>query len=106
MKYLLTLLAFALFAQAPSPRLSTVTPDTGKSGAEFAATGEHLTKTDFKDLFLTNGKDDIKLRIVTQKEDAIQFQVPATTKPGRYTLMFLSADGKQYIEQPVKLTIE
>ena len=44
--------------------------------------------------------------IVTQKDEAIQFKVPPHTKPGRYSLMILSADGKQFLEQPVKLTIE
>ena len=106
MKYLLALTALAVLAQAPSPRLATVTPDTGKAGAEYVGAGEHLTKAAFRELLLTDGKDDIKVRIITQKEDAIQFQVPAGTKPGRCSLMFLSADGKQYLEQPVKLTIE
>ena len=107
MKYLLALLAIALLAQdRPSPRLSAVTPEAGKPGAEFSTAGENLTKDFVKELYLTNGKDDIKLRVIAQKVDAIQFQVPATVKPGRYSLMILSADGKQFLEQPVKLTLE
>ena len=104
----LYLLALSLdsMAQGKSPRLTTVTPDTGKAAAEYSAAGENLAKDVVKELYLTNGKDDIKVVIVTQKDEAIQFKVPPLTKPGRYSLMVLSADGKQFIEQPVKLTIE
>ena len=103
--YLLAL-SLDLMAQAKSPRFATVTPETGTAAAEYSAAGENLAKDTVKELYLTNGKDDIKVVIVTQKDEAIQFKVPANTKPGRYSLMILSADGKQFIEQPVKLTIE
>jgi len=96
----------AAVAQTKSARLAAVTPDTGKASAEYSAAGENLSKAGVKELFLTNGKEDIKVEIVTQKEEAIQFKVPASTKPGRYSLMILTADGKQLVEQPVKLTIE
>ena len=104
----LYLLALSLdsMAQGKSPRLTTVTPDTGKAAAEYSAAGENLAKDAVKELYLTNGKDDIRLVIVTQTDEAIQFKVPPHTKPGRYSLMILSADGKQFLEQPVKLTIE
>ncbi|MFN0102027.1 MAG: hypothetical protein ACKV2U_08050 [Bryobacteraceae bacterium] len=111
MKYLWAVLSFvvlavALSAQSKSPRMATVTPDTGKPAAEYAAAGENLAKDAIKELYLTDGKNDIKMEIVAQKDDSIQFKVPASTKPGRYSLMVLTADGKHFIEQPVKLTIE
>jgi hypothetical protein len=99
-------LSVVLPAESKSPRLATVTPDTGKATVEYAAAGENLDKDTVKELYLTNGKDDIKVEIVTQKADSIQFKVPGGTKPARYSLMILTADGKQFIEQPVKLTIE
>ncbi len=100
------LISVALVAQTKSPRLATVTPETGKPAAEYVAAGENLAKDAVKGLYLTSGKDDIKVEIVTQKEESIQFKVPGNTKPGRYGLMILTADGKQFIDQPVKLTIE
>jgi hypothetical protein len=103
---ILVAIAVALMAQTKSPRLATVTPDTGKAAVEFAAAGENLAKSAVKELFLTDGKADIKVQILTQKDDSIQFKVPGNTKPGRYSLMILTGDGKQLIEQPVKLTIE
>lgn len=93
-------------AQTKTPRLATVTPETGKPAVAFTAAGENLSKAAVKELFLTNGKDDIKVEIVTQKDDAIQFKVPGATKPGRYALMILTGDGKQLIEQPAKVTVE
>ena len=100
------LTAVTLFSQAKSARMATVKPETGKAAAEYTAAGENLAKDTIKELFLTNGKDDVKVQIITQKDDAIQFKIPAGVKPGRYSLMILTADGKQFIEQPVKLTIE
>lgn len=102
----LIVLATALMAQNKAPRLEAVTPDTGKPAVEYSTTGNNLDKSSVKELYLTNGKDDIKMSIVTQKEESIQFKVPASTKPGRYSLMLLTADGKLFLEQPVKLTIE
>ena len=99
-------LSVALIAQDKSPRLTTVTPDSGKPGDEYVAAGENLAKDAVKELYLTDGKDDIKVQMVTQKEESIQFKVPGNTKPGRYGLMVLTADGKRFIEQPVKVTIE
>ncbi|MBI2686314.1 MAG: hypothetical protein HYX27_08360 [Acidobacteria bacterium] len=103
---ILCALPAAALAQSKSPRLASVTPESGKPAAEYTAAGENLDKDAIKELYLTNGKDDIKVSIVTQKADAIQFKVPGSVKPGRYALMVLTADGKQFIEQPVKLTIE
>ncbi|MFN0105375.1 MAG: hypothetical protein ACKV2U_25220 [Bryobacteraceae bacterium] len=102
----LFVLSVALMAQSKSPRLATVTPDTGKADVEYAAAGENLGKDAVKELYLTNGKDDLKMQVMEQTNEAIKFKVPGNTKPGRYSLMILTADGKQFIEQPVKLTIE
>jgi hypothetical protein len=96
----------ALFGQGAAPRLVTVTPDISKANADCATAGENLGKGAVKELYLTTGKDDIKVEIISQKDDQIQFKVPAAVKPGRYTLMVLTADSKMFIEQPVKLTIE
>jgi len=104
--FLLFVLAWTSIAQSKSPRMSTVTPDTGKAAADYAVAGENLDTSVVKEVYLTNGKDDIKVQVLTQKADGIQFKVPAGTKAGRYSLMVLTADGKQFIEQPVKLTIE
>lgn len=103
---MLMVLSGVASAQPKPARMATVTPETGKPGTDFTVAGESLAKDTVKELYLTNGKDDIKVAIVTQKAEAILFKAPGTLKPGRYGLMILTADGKNFIEQPVKLTIE
>ncbi len=102
----LSVISAASIAETKSPRVMTVMPDKGKPDAEYSAAGENLATDAVKGIYLTTGKDDLKMEIVKQTNEAIQFKVPGTTKPGRYSLMVLTADGKQFIEQPVKLTIE
>ena len=99
-------LGFALLAQAPSPRLTTVTPMEGKAGEEFVTAGENLEKKNVADLYLTDGKNDMKVQIVEQNEKEIKFKPPVSVKPGRYSLMLLTGDKTRYLEQPVKLTIQ
>ena len=103
---ILVALVLPVFGQTASPRLSTVTPDTGKAEVEFTAAGENLGKAQVAELYLTDGKNDVKLIVTEQTNEAIKFKAPASVKPGRYGLMILTGDRKQFIEQPVKLTIE
>jgi hypothetical protein len=95
-----------LFAQA-MPRMTGVTPDTAKAGAELAVAGENLGKASVAQVFLTDGKNDLKVAVTEQTDKSIKFTVPQAAKPGRFALMILTA-GKdaKLIEQPVKVTIE
>ena len=96
-----------LFGQEAMPRMTAVEPATGKAGVVVTVTGENLTKPGVDKLFLTDGKNDLEVKITEQAATAIKFQVPADAKPGRLSLMILTG-GKEpkYIEQPVKVTIE
>jgi hypothetical protein len=103
------LLAFvpALCAQEAMPRMVSVEPAEGKAGAVVTVTGENLTKPGVEKLYLTDGKNDVEVKITEQAAKEIKFEIPATAKPGRLSLMILTG-GKEpkYIEQPVKVTIE
>lgn len=98
------LLAISLSAQ--SARINTVDPLTAKAGDSITATGENLDKAYVKDLYLTDGKNDIKVDLIEQTATTLKFKVPTAAK-GRFALMITTA-GKnpQMIEQPVKLTVE
>lgn len=89
-----------------APRLASVTPDTGNAATEFTAAGENLAKAGVAEMYLTDGKNDLKVVIVSQESEAIKFKPDPATKPGRYSLMLLTGDRKMFLEQPVKLTIE
>lgn len=98
--------SLVVFGQGTAPRMTSVTPDAGKPDAVFVVAGENLDKGQVKEVFLTLGKEEIRVTIVSQKAEAIEFKVAPTVKPGRYGLMILNADCTMYIEQPVKVTIE
>jgi len=106
---LIALLAssFSLSAQTAFPRMTTVDPTTGKAGDILTVSGENLDKGNVAEVFLTDGKNDFKAGITEQSAETLKVKVPASIKPGKFSLMVLTT-GKQpkLIEQPVKVTIE
>ncbi len=104
--FVLFLAVFPAALWAETPRLATVTPEAGKPLAEFTTAGDNLEKANVGALYLTDGKNDTKVQVLEQTKESIKFKVPGDVKAGRYSLMLLTGDGKQYLEQPVKLTVE
>ena len=100
-------LSSVIFAQSASPRVENAEPDSGKPGAVLAINGENLEKSTVPEVFLTDGKNDLKVVVTEQSAKLIKFKIPDTAKPGRYSIMLLTA-GKdpKYLEQPVKVTVE
>lgn len=100
------ILPASLWAQAAMPRMVSVEPTAGKVGDILTVTGENLEKTHVAELFLTDGKNDLKVPITEQASTTLKFRIPPSVKPGRFALMILTA-GKdpKYIEQPVKVTV-
>ncbi len=100
------ILPASLWAQAAMPRMTSVDPAYGKTGDVLTVTGENLEKTHVAELFLTDGKNDLKVPITEQAATSLKFRIPPNVKPGRFALMILTA-GKdpKYIEQPVKVTV-
>jgi len=97
----------ALVAQDAIPRMTTVDPMNGKIGAVIAVAGENMGKAVIAELYLTDGKNDIKCVMSEQTDTSIKFEIPAKVKPGRYRLMVLTK-GKEpkLIEQPVRVEVE
>jgi hypothetical protein len=89
------------------PRMTTVEPGTAKVGDVLNVAGENLGKANVAQLYLTDGKNDLKVTVTEQNDSSIKFKVPDSVKPGRFALMILTS-GKEakLIEQPVKVTIE
>jgi len=98
--------AVFLFAQGMA-KILTVEPMTAKVGVEVTASGENLAKPSVEKLYLTDGKNDMELKMTAQAPGEIKFTVPEGIKPGSYRLMVLTGgDNPHYIEEPVKLTVE
>ena len=59
-----------------------------------------------KELYLTNGKEDITVKIIRQSDVTIEFRVPADVKLGRYRLLILTGSTiPMLLEQPVHLDV-
>lgn len=96
-----------LHAQSTMPQMQSVEPASGKSGDVLTATGANLDQNTVAALYLTNGKDDIKVEITEQTASAIKFKIPAGAKSGRLALMVLTKGANpKFIEEPVKVMIE
>jgi hypothetical protein len=104
---LLVLAAGVLYAQQAMPRMTTVDPDTGKAGDVITVTGEHLSKGEVVEVYLTDGKKDTKVQVSEQGDTSLKIKIPDKAVAGRFALMVLTG-GKEpkLIEQPVKVNIE
>jgi hypothetical protein len=109
LSFIIALLVAALVAvaQQPMPRMTSVEPPNGKSGAILTVAGEHLEKDQVAKVYLTDGKNDTLVEITEQSATAIKFKIPEKAATGRFALMLLTA-GKEpkLIEQPVKVMVE
>jgi hypothetical protein len=104
--FVVTVIPWVMLAQE-SPRMTSVTPDSAKIGDELTVAGQNLDSKYVKKVYLTDGKNDVEVQVTQQTPEAIKFKIPVKAKPGRFSLMVLTAEKvPKYIEQPVKCTVE
>jgi hypothetical protein len=98
-------LAGSLWAQAP--QMTRVTPDNGAVGAVLRVQGVYLGKAKVDEVYLTDHTMDMKVKVLAQTDDSIEFRIPPSVKPGRLQLL-VKTSGKQAVllEQPVFITVE
>jgi hypothetical protein len=98
-------LARSLVAQAPQMR--AVQPVTGKIGDVLRVHGASLGKEKVDEVYLSDHTFDMKVTVLDQKDDVIEFRIPPFAKPGRLQLV-MKTTGKQplILEQPVHITVE
>jgi hypothetical protein len=98
-------LAGALSAQIP--QMNDVQPNGGKVGAVLRIHGISLGKAKVDEVYLSDHTLDMKVKVLDQKDDTIEFRIPPSVKPGRLQLVVKTA-GKQplILEQPVFITVE
>jgi hypothetical protein len=98
-------LAGSLSAQAP--QMNTVQPGSGKIGAVLRIHGVYLDKAKVDEVYLTDHTFDMKVKVLDQTADTIEFRIPPSVKPGRLQLL-VKTTGKQAVllEQPVFITVE
>jgi hypothetical protein len=69
--------------------------------------GDFLGKTRVDEVYLTDHTFDMKVKVLAQTEDSIEFRVPPFVKPGRLQLL-VKTTGREplLLEQPLYITIE
>ncbi len=109
-----TLFVFALFSlslalplAAQVPQMGTVEPGNGKVGSVLKVHGVYLGKNKVDEVYLTDHTFDMKVKVLSQADDVIEFRIPPSAKPGRLQLLVKTV-GKQpvLLEQPVYITVE
>ena len=104
-----SLLSFglALPSAAQVPQMSTVQPDSGKIGSVLKIKGLYLGKEKVDEVYLTDHTFDMKVKVLDQTEDSIEFRIPPSAKPGRLQLLVKTSGKKPILlEQPVYITVE
>jgi len=102
--------AAPLVAQVPKeqvPQMTSIEPKSGIIGSVFVARGLNLGKTKVDEVYLTDQTFDMKVKVLDQADDSIQFRLPPFAKPGKLQLLVKTA-GKEpvLLEEPVYITVE
>ena len=101
----LSCLALAAGDDAPQPNALSV--KTAKPGDTFSITGVGLSATKVDEVYLTDHKFDMRVKVLNQQENSITVRVPPFAKPGRVQLLMLTkGDDPKLLEQPLYLVIE
>jgi hypothetical protein len=104
-----SLLSLAAAASLPAqvPVMRKVLPESGKIGSVLRIQGDFLGKAKVDEVYLTDHTFDMKVKVLDQGDNYIEFRVPPFVKPGRLQLL-IKTTGKepQLLEQPVYITIE
>jgi hypothetical protein len=95
------------FASDPAPQMTEISQKTAKPGEIITVTGQGLNPKNIDEIYLTDHKFDMRVKVLEQKDTTIKFRVPPFAKPGRTQLLFLTrGDEPKLLEQPVFLLIE
>ena len=100
-------LAGAATLSAQVPMMSKVSPQSGKTGSVMKIQGVFLDKTKVDEVYLSDHTFDMKVKVLGQTDDSIEFRIPPFAKPGRLQLVIKTAGKEPLImEQPVYVTVE
>ncbi|MBZ5602192.1 MAG: hypothetical protein LAO79_07800 [Acidobacteriia bacterium] len=94
-------------ADGDAPQMTTISAKAAKPGDVIEITGVGLDPAKVDEIYLTDHKFDMKVKVLEQKETAVKLRVPPFAKPGRMQLLLLTkGDDPKLLEQPVYLLIE
>ena len=113
MRLIAPALLFALSCCAAdelAPQISTMTPRVAKPGDTVTVTGVSLGETRVDEVYLSDHKFDMKVKVLEQTSQSIKFRVPPFAKGRMQLLMLMKADKEEdtpkLLELPAYLLIE
>src|SRR5579883_2292054 len=90
-----------------APQMVTISAKAAKPGDVIEITGVGLDPAKVDEIYLTDNKFDMKVKVLEQKDTAVKLRVPPFAKPGRMQLLLLTkGDDAKLLEQPLYLLIE
>ncbi|HTS75339.1 MAG TPA: hypothetical protein VMG40_04000 [Bryobacteraceae bacterium] len=97
----------ALAGSDPAPQMDTLSAKTAKPGDVLEISGVGLSGRNVDELYLTDNKFDMRVKVLEQKDTLIRFRVPPFAKPGRVQVLVLTkGDNPKLLEQPLYVVIE
>jgi hypothetical protein len=90
-----------------APQMTDISQKTAKPGEMITVSGLGLSAKNIDEIYLTDHRFDMRVKVIEQKDTTITFRVPPFAKPGRMQMLFLTrGDEPKLLEQPVYLLIE
>ncbi len=90
-----------------APQMNTLSTKTAKPGDLFTINGVGLNSSKIDEIYLTDHKFDMKVKVIEQKETSLTLRVPPFAKPGRMQVLVLTkGDDPKLLEQPLYILIE
>jgi hypothetical protein len=90
-----------------APQMLDISQKTAKPGEMITVSGLGLSPKNVDEIYLTDHRFDMRVKVIEQKDTTITFRVPPFAKPGRMQMLFLTrGEEPKLLEQPVYLLIE
>ncbi len=90
-----------------APQMESLSAKTAKPGDVIEINGVGLSDRKIDELYLTDHKFDMRVKLIEQKDTVIKFRVPPFAKPGRMQILALTkGDDPKLLEQPLYILIE
>ena len=101
------LLANAALGYEGYPQADRMEPKIARVGMVLTISGRALDQDHVDEVYLTDHRFDMKVKIVEQSDTTLKIRVPPFVKPGRLQLLLLSkGDRPAYLEQPMYVQVE
>jgi TonB family protein len=90
-----------------APQAESLEPRIGKAGTVLNIKGRSLSKSTVDEVYLTDHRFDMKVKVLEQSDTELKIRVPPFVKPGRLQLLLLTS-GKNpvFLEQPFYVQID